>query len=112
MPAALVEAGLPASSVVRFLTALTSGSATALAAVPGISQQIITAGTEAYRQANADAYRTVYLSTIAFTGLALVVAIWAPSPNKHWSGRVAATLHHEGQSNAEDVTTEKSVEQV
>ena len=65
VPAALIQAGLPASSVADFLTALTSGSAQAMEAIRGISPSIIAAGTAAYKEASSDAYRTVFLSTIA-----------------------------------------------
>lgn len=65
VPSALVQAGLPKSSVTGFLTAVTSGSAKAMEAVQGISPAIITAGTAAYKEASSSAYRTVFLSTIA-----------------------------------------------
>lgn len=95
VPPAIIDAGLPASSVAEFITALSSGSAKALAVVPGITDQIIVAGTKAYKQANADAYKTVYLSTLAFTGLAIILTFWAPNTKKYMTNKVAATLHNE-----------------
>lgn len=97
VPAAVTAAGLPTNSIVEFMTALTSGSAEALQAVPGISTDIITAGSTAYKQANADAYRTVYLTTIAFTGVAVILSFWAPDTEKYLNSGVAATLRGGGQ---------------
>jgi hypothetical protein len=73
VPAALVGAGLPASSVPGFLTAITSSVPNAFSAVDGATEAIVAVGLRAYKQANADAYRTVYLSTIAFSGLAVIL---------------------------------------
>ncbi|KAF2007579.1 MFS general substrate transporter [Amniculicola lignicola CBS 123094] len=96
VPPALIEAGLPASSVPAFLAAIPLG-ADAIAAVPGITNQIFATGYRAYQDANADAFRTVYFATIAFTGLSIVLTWWAPNTDDLMSGKVAATLHHEGQ---------------
>lgn len=97
VPAALVGAGLPASSVAAFLKAITSGSATAFQAIPGISESIIAVGLRSYKQANADAYRTVYLTTIAFSGVAVILTYFAPNTDHLMTGKVAATLNHEAE---------------
>ncbi|TPX09104.1 uncharacterized protein E0L32_001633 [Thyridium curvatum] len=101
VPAALVSAGLPASSVPDFLAALTGGVAGAMSKVPGITDGIVAAGVAAYKVANADAYRTVYLSTLAFSGLAICLSWWAPDTDKYLSSKVAATLHREDVSDEE-----------
>jgi hypothetical protein len=75
VPAALVKAGLPVSSVPGFLVAITSSVPDAFSKVPGATTGIVQIGLNAYKQANADAYRTVYLSTIAFSGLAVILTI-------------------------------------
>jgi hypothetical protein len=59
-----------------------------LAAVPGITDEITTAGLRAYKVASADAYRTVFLTT-AFSGLALVLSCFVPNVDD-----VAAALHN------------------
>jgi hypothetical protein len=75
VPAALIKAGLPVSSVPGFLAAITSGLPDAFASVPGATSGVVQIGIDAYKQANADAYRTVYLSTIAFSGLAIILTV-------------------------------------
>lgn len=89
-----------------FLSAFTAGTAEAFAAVPGVTADIIAVGTRAYQEANADAYRTVYLSTIAFTGIALILTFFAPNTDDLMSGKVVATLNHEGQVSQEKIAEE------
>lgn len=108
VPSTLTDAGLPSSSVADFLEALTAGTSSALEAVPGVTDQIIAVGTAAYKHANSDAYRTVYLSTIAFSGLALILALFAPNTDKLMTGQVAATLHQtETKASAEKIAMDE-----
>ncbi|OIW22509.1 MFS general substrate transporter [Coniochaeta ligniaria NRRL 30616] len=106
VPPALVSAGLPSSSVVDFLTALTSGVTGAVDAVPGITDKIIAVGVAAYKQANADAYRTVYLSTLAFSGVAICLTYFAPNTDTYMTSQIAATLHREEVPDNEKVLGE------
>lgn len=105
VPPALIGAGLPASSVSTFLQAISLGT-DALKAVPGVTDQIIAIGYRAYQEASADAYRTVYLATIAFSGVSIILTWWAPNTDDLMSGKVAATLHHEAER-----ASEKNVEE-
>jgi hypothetical protein len=107
VPSALINAGLPASSVAGFLQAITAGTSDAFNAVPGASSSIIAVGLSAYKQANADAYRTVYLSTIAFSAVAVILTWWAPNTDHLMTGKVAATLHHEARNVVDEKTTEE-----
>ncbi|KAB5531436.1 fungal trichothecene efflux pump [Coniochaeta sp. 2T2.1] len=104
VPPALVDAGLPASSVADFIGAIGGGGA--LDAIPGITDKIIEIGTAAYKQASADAYRTVYLSTLAFSGIAIILTYWAPNTNKYMTDNIAATLHREDVSDNEKVVSD------
>lgn len=93
IPPAVENAGLPASSVAAFITALSSGDTTALQAVPGISPAIIAAGTNAYQLASAASYRTVFLSTIAFSGIGIIFSIFLPNIDHLLTSEVSTTLH-------------------
>lgn len=97
VPSALVAAGLPASSVAGYLAGLTSGNATALAAVPGLTSEISAIGLEAYKNANMSAYRTVFYSTIAFSGVGIILSIFLPNIDHMLTGQVSATLHVKGE---------------
>jgi len=94
VPPALVGAGLPSSSVAGFISAITVGTPEAFAAVPGVTDSITAVGMRAYQVANANAYRTVFLTTIAFSGLALVLSVFIPNVEDRMTGDVAATLHN------------------
>jgi MFS family permease len=104
VPAALMNAGLPSTSVPGFLEAMAAGTADAFSSVPGISANIIAVGLRAYKQANADAYRTVYLVTIATSGIAIILTWFAPNTDHLMTGQVAATLHHEAKGITEEKT--------
>ena len=95
VPPALVDAGLPSSSVADFMSAISAGTSDAFASIPGITDEIIAVGVRAYKVANADAYRTVYLSTIAFSGVAIILTWFAPNTEKFMTQKVVATLHNE-----------------
>ncbi|ORY11345.1 fungal trichothecene efflux pump-domain-containing protein [Clohesyomyces aquaticus] len=84
-PPALINAGLPVSSVPGFLARLTSGT---FDGVEGLTTGIISIGTRAYREANAQAYSAVFYSTIAFTGVAVILSIWSPNVDDKMHGKV------------------------
>ncbi|KFH48626.1 putative HC-toxin efflux carrier-like protein [Hapsidospora chrysogenum ATCC 11550] len=91
VPSALVEAGLPSSSVADFMTGLTTGAG--FADVKGITDSIIATGVRAFKEANAEAYRTVFFVSIAMSGLALISALLLPNVDDMLTGKVASTLH-------------------
>lgn len=93
VPAALVQAGLPASSVVEYMTAATAGSATLLEQVPGFSTSIQAAGALAYRVAYMDAYRTIFYVSIAFGATGILVNFMVPNVDEMMTSSIAATLH-------------------
>ena len=105
VPAALASAGLPVTSVEAFITAIYAGTPNAFSGVPGVSKSIIGAGVAAYQRANVDAYRLVWLITIAFSGLALVLAFFTENTEKYDSDQVAATLRTKGMQ--QDVVSGK-----
>ena len=90
VPPALIKAGLPTSSVASFIGAMTTGS---FDGIPGLTPQIIEIGTLAYKNASAAAYRTVFLATIAFSGVAIVVSLFCPNVDDRMTSEVVVTLH-------------------
>lgn len=99
---AIEDAGLPASSAAQFLQAISLG-ADALNAVPGITPEILATGIDAYKEANASAYRVVFLTTIAFTGIGVICALLLPNIDKLLTKKVATTLRK--QEKHEHTTT-------
>ncbi|EXJ78178.1 hypothetical protein A1O3_09339 [Capronia epimyces CBS 606.96] len=102
---AVTAAGLPASSVASFLTALTAGTPDAYAKIPGITNAILAAGQQAYKTANADAYRTVSLTTLAFGGLAIIASLFMGEVESRMTGEVTAKLHLRKEKEATSAET-------
>lgn len=98
MPPALINAGLPTSSVAEFITAFTTGDTTALAGIQGVTNAIIAAGSAAYKEASSNAYRTVFLSTIAINGIGIILTFFVPDPDLNGAAMrdVSAPLHGHG----------------
>jgi hypothetical protein len=93
VPAAVVAAGLPAGSVSAYMTAIAAGGTEALLGeVQGLTQEVLAAGTEAYRWAYTDAYKTIFLVSLAFGGLAIISSFFIPDVDHLMDGKVAATL--------------------
>lgn len=103
VPPRLIAAGLPASSITAFIGGFTTGNFTG---IPGASPEVIAIGTRAYQDANAAAYRTVFLTTIAFTGVAVIASFCLPDLDHLLTGKVSTTLGKENQKKV--IQTEKS----
>ena len=93
VPPAVIKAGLPASSVPAFMTAMTVGTPAAFDAVPGLNPAILAVGTAAHKVASAQAFSTVFYATIAFSGVGLILSFFAPSADSQMTNQVATTLH-------------------
>jgi hypothetical protein len=98
VPAAVISAGLPPGSVAGYMEAVAAGgTATALAAVKGLTPAIEKAGTLAYRVAYMDAYRTVFYTSIAFGGIGIIISFFIPNVDQQMkASAIAATLHVKG----------------
>ena len=92
MVPALIKAGLPLTSVELFLTALSSGNAATIAKVPGVNEKIIGVGATYIKLAYQKAFKIVYLSSLAFGGLAIIAAWWTPSVEDRVSHNVVRRL--------------------
>ncbi|KAJ5297581.1 hypothetical protein PENANT_c005G09775 [Penicillium antarcticum] len=73
---AALEAGLPKSSLVGFIKALTSEDTAALQKVAGVSSHIIEAGVMALKQAYADGVRIVFIIAAPFGVVAILACIF------------------------------------
>lgn len=96
---AVVAAGLPQSSVGAYLTAEAAGTTAAFSAVPGLTASISAAGAYAHRVASAQAFSTVFLTSIAFAGCAVITSFFIPNVEDLMTYDVAATLHNRGDEN-------------
>ncbi|KIW77150.1 hypothetical protein Z517_09596 [Fonsecaea pedrosoi CBS 271.37] len=94
--AAVLNDGLPASSVASFLQALQAGTPDAFSQVPGVTDAIIATGVQAYKVASVNSYRPVYLVSIAFGVIGLFCSFFTPNVDKTLNDKIAAVLHSEG----------------
>lgn len=108
VPSALVSAGLPTSSVPAFLNAMAIGTEAAFAAVEGLTPSILKIGTRAYQDASSIAYRYVFLTTIAFSGIGIILTFFVPNIDHLMTSEVVVQLH-EG-ANEEVVGTKKAAQ--
>lgn len=93
VPDAVTKAGLPEASVSTYIQALGAGDQSAMKAVEGMTDVIMAAGAEAYKVANAEAYSTVYLCTLAFSGLGIILSFFTPNVDGRMTGDIAAVIH-------------------
>ncbi|KIW03066.1 uncharacterized protein PV09_05715 [Verruconis gallopava] len=99
---AVEAAGLPSSSAAQFIQALSLGS-TSLNDIPGVNSNIITTGRDAYKNANASAYHTVFLTTLAFSGICVICALLLPNVDHLLTNKIATTLRRDEKSEVKDV---------
>ncbi len=104
---AATGAGLPSSSIPSLLQALSLGTTAAFQTVEGLTPQIQEAATASYREGSLQAYKTVFLSSIAFSGLAVLLCIFAPNVENLMTGQVAALLHHSHDKKANELAVEE-----
>ncbi|TPR06761.1 PAS domain family protein [Aspergillus niger] len=72
--------------------AVSAGTTAAYEAVPGMTNGILGAVTEAVKTAYSQSFRTVFLASIAFGGLSVIAACFAEGVDGRFTGDVAARL--------------------
>lgn len=90
--AAVLQSGLPESSLPAFLTAFTASNSTTLADIPGSNSTILAAAATGLQNAYSDSFKIVYLATIAFGGCAIIAALFAPNMDDKMTDEVARKL--------------------
>jgi len=86
VPPAVINAGLPASSVPLLFQAAKNGTTAAIQSVPGITPTIIAAFSRAQRDSYSQSFQTVYYVSIAFGSLAIIASYWAPNVDSLLTG--------------------------
>ena len=90
---ALISAGLPESSLPDLLAALTNGTAAALAAVPGMTEQIEAVLNTTEQDAFSSAVKTVFLVTIAFGSCGIICSWFIKNIDHLLTSNVSRKLH-------------------
>ena len=87
---AVIEAGLPATSVPAFVKAISGGMSTS--DLPGVTQGIVQAGMQAYGQAQADGFRVVYIIAAPFGVVACIACFFLGDLRETMNYRVDAPV--------------------
>lgn len=85
---AVVQAGLPESSLPILFKTISSQNRTAIASVPGMNATIQGVLEVATKTAYSSALKTVYLSSLSFGGAALIVSFFASDVDKYMTSYV------------------------
>ncbi|CAK7202067.1 hypothetical protein SEUCBS139899_004787 [Sporothrix eucalyptigena] len=110
--AAATNAGLPASSLPDVFTALNNGTTAALDAVPGMNSTIAQAVTDGNLLGYHQAFKLVFLSTIAFGGIAIIASFFVQDVSMYLNNFVNKTIHRPGNEGQAQRGGEKVVEEV
>lgn len=100
---AVTRAGLPESSLPALFAATKMATASALDAVPGMTAAIKVALDAAQKSAYAQSFSIVYLSSLSFGALALIVAFFSSDVDKYMTGFVNKTVVQGKAKGQEDV---------
>ncbi|KAL1889865.1 hypothetical protein Sste5346_008588 [Sporothrix stenoceras] len=93
--AAVIAAGLPPSSVQPLLLASASNNATAIAQVPGVTQQILQALSSASAEGYAASFRYIWYATLPFTVVTFALSLFL-KPTKDQMTRVISAAVKNG----------------
>jgi hypothetical protein len=89
---AVLRAGLPQTSVAPILAALSLKTPAAWAAVKGLTPEIRAIAVSSYQAGLRQAFETVWLASLAFTGLGVCLSFLAPNTGQFLTGKVAVSL--------------------
>ena len=111
--AAAAQAGLPTDSLPAVFAALTNGTTAALNAVPGMNSTIATAVTDGNLLGYHMAFKLVFLSSIAFGGIAIIASFFVQDVSMYLNNYVNKTIHRRGEDgHVHKPAGEKVVEEV
>ncbi|KAK5117508.1 hypothetical protein LTR85_008893 [Meristemomyces frigidus] len=103
VPPAVEQAGLPANSVAALVQELGGQGPLTASAVPGLTPAINATAIAAYRYANAQAYRTVFLTSFAFGGTGMILCWFVANNDKSKDTFVAGRVHDPRKAKALEV---------
>jgi hypothetical protein len=101
VPPALIGAGLPATSIEGYMTAVAAGSSN-FSSIVGVTPEVQAAGAIAYREAYLGAYHTIFYVSIAFGALGVICNVLVPNIDKYMTNAVAAKLHEGAKTQVVD----------
>ncbi|RDW81826.1 MFS general substrate transporter-22 [Coleophoma cylindrospora] len=92
---AIAAAGLPQTSIEKFVADLLAQNTSSLSQVFGVNQDIIQAGLGALKDTYSAGFRNVWCTAAAFTVLALVASVFLFDPSKEFNNHIDAPVEKE-----------------
>ncbi|KAK5071600.1 hypothetical protein LTR64_004621 [Lithohypha guttulata] len=89
---ATIPLGLPATSLGELIPALLTGNPAALAAVPGVTSEIVGAAGLAVAETYVLGFRYIWIAAGAFTVVALVASLFLRDPKADFNGHIDAPI--------------------
>lgn len=90
---AVGKAGLAVAQIPALIEGLVAQNATAVGAVPGLTPAILLAADEAIKESYLEAFKRVYLVSIAFGVAAIIASAFLGNIKKYMINRVAVDIH-------------------
>lgn len=106
---AAIKAGLPESDVPGVLAAVSAGT---VADAPGVTSSILAAIAGAVPIAYSQAFKTVYLASLGFGGIAIIGSLLTVDPEKHLTDTVERKLQIHGGRAGGTIETAEGQEKV
>lgn len=100
---------LPASSITALLKAGLAGAVSTIAAIPGIPTDRVATYIRAIQEGNVNAFRTVFLSSLAFGGIATICALLTKNFSNHFNNTVERRLQAVGKKQHVEKEVEESI---
>lgn len=97
---AVTKAGLPSSSIPSLISGLSGASNLTAEAVPGLTNGILEVADKAYKLANSQAYSTVFLVSLAFGGLGMILCWFVAQNDESQANFVAGHIHKTSEEKA------------
>ena len=91
------------------MTVYAAGTPAAFDGVKGVTPAIMTVAKRAYQVAYADAYRTVFLSSIAFSSVGFLLSLFVPNVDDRMTNEVATVLQARGRGEIVPTVQEKEI---
>ncbi|KAJ5793082.1 uncharacterized protein N7503_009060 [Penicillium pulvis] len=87
---AVLPLGFPQASLPALIGALSSGSATAVESVPGVTPAIAMAGLAALKEAYSIAFRNAWITAACFVFVAAIATLFLVNPSKEFNAHIDA----------------------
>lgn len=94
---AAIAKGLPEASISAFVTAILGGNQTAVAAISGVTSDIITAGVDAKLDTYALGFRYIWIVAAAFVALAAILSVFIRDLKSEFNMHIDAPVEKKHQ---------------